>query len=195
MAELKTCVESLATNILNDCNEVFGMGVEDRAWIFDKSKITHDLNRQTMTISYMVFADQSNTGHYIYFPAEDAASGIKVEDQNAAIGQRYNKTAPLILMANTPENAAAIRALKSGRYIVVFELRHKADGEPGFIVMGAENGCKGQDATWDAYSEDTQGGFAINLVEKNATLPQVFLDYGDHEQTRQALDTLVGLNV
>lgn len=191
MAELKSCVQTLASNILNDCNDVYGVGVENRAWILPKSNLDYTINRASMTIDMMALSDSAVMGHYIYFPAEDAANGLKVEDQNATIGTRYTKTSPLVLLANNPRNALAVQALKSDKYVVVFELRAKDQNQPAFIVMGAEMGCVGQDANWDAYSEDTQGGWAINMVEKNATLPMVFFDNGSIESSREALESMV----
>lgn len=196
MAELKTCVEALQDNILNDCNDTYGMGVEDRAWIFLKSDLDYLIDRENLLITEMTLAE-GKKGHYIHFPAEDAANGIKVEDQNAAIGDNYTKTSPLVLLANNPRNAKAIRALKSGRYVIIFELKAKDDAQKqGFIAMGAEMGARGQDAVWDAYSEDTRGGFSINMVEKNATLPMVFVSLGENaEATRAALESMMSASV
>lgn len=192
MATLKSCIDSLVDSIYNDCNDVYGKGVEKRAWIFDKSDVDFTLDRDNLVITEF-FMKSGKVGHYIDFPAEDPANGLKNEDQNAAIGLNFTKTSPLILLADNPRNAKAVRALKSSKYIIVFEKRAKDEaGEQAFIVIGCEQGAIGQDASWDAYSDDTMGGWAINLVEKNATLPQVFLKLGETpDATREALESMM----
>lgn len=192
MATLKSCVDSLADNILNDCNDIYGKGVEKRAWIFAKEDVSITLDRENMKITAMTMKS-GKIGHYIDFPADDPANGLKNEDQNAVIGMNFTKTSPLILLADSPRNAKIVRALKAGKHIIVFEKRAKDEaGEQAFIVIGAEQGAKGQDANWDAYSDDTQGGWAINLVETNATLPQAFLTLGETaDATREALESMM----
>uniref|UniRef100_UPI004055E086 hypothetical protein n=1 Tax=Alistipes sp. TaxID=1872444 RepID=UPI004055E086 len=192
MAELKTCVASLAESIYNDCNDSFGKGVEPKVWIFDRSNVDCVLDKESMTITSLTL-HQGKVGQYINLPGDEAASGIKVEDQNSVLIPNFTKTAPAILLANSPKNAKAVRALKSGRYILVFELTIKDDANgQAFIAIGAEQGARGQDANWDAYSDDTQGGWAINMVEKNATLPQVFVVLGETAaETRAALDGML----
>ena len=51
MANLKSCVDALWDNILHDCNEVYGPGVEKRAWIFAKSDLNYTLDRQEMVVT------------------------------------------------------------------------------------------------------------------------------------------------
>lgn len=191
---LNSCIHTLSTDILNDCNVQYGKGAEKRAFIFSRSVIDWDasvVDFNTGIISKLVLLPNTR-GYRMTMPSSTPYTGLTNEDQNVAIGMSFNKTVPVILLPNSPTSSQTVRALKSDDYVIVWEARVKGSkGEQAFPVVGWETGCKGADATFEAYNDDTQGGWSINMREEGATTPQIFLAYADgYKATLTALESM-----
>ena len=95
------------------------------------------------------------------------------------------------------EAAVLIDELKDGKFVLVAKAAGQvinADGNEAlphdrgkYPIYGIYQGLKASEITRDAYSEDTQGGWQINLVEENAPYSGVFLYAAAGDAATEAL--------
>ncbi len=195
---MSNCFNTLAASVWNDCNDSFGKGYENTAYIFDRTFIDRETsvyNQSEMKITKLAL-QTGKKGYKLHMPSTQPFNGTRIEDQDAAIGVSMNKSVSLVLMADSPDNAKAIRAMKESNYVLVLERKVKGpdDALQAFTVIGWENGATGRTATLDAYNDDAKGGWTITMLEEDASAPQIFLDYGSYSATKAALDALVADN-
>lgn len=192
MAEQNACAENLGANILNDCNDDYGKGVEKIVYIIKKEDIDRKASKITGNVISTLVLRTGKKAYTASAPSNTPFSGLTYEDQNATIGMSFNKTIPIVMLADSPTNALNVSALKQNKYVIIYENNNKgANGEQAFAVIGWEQGAVGQNATLDKYSDDTQGGWAVDMIEEGAKSPQIFFFSTDYETTKAALDSLL----
>ena len=192
MAEQNACAENLGANILNDCNDDYGKGVEKIVYIIKKEDIDRKASRIAGNVISTLVLRTGKKAYTASAPSNTPFSGLTYEDQNATIGMSFNKTIPIVMLADSPTNALNVSALKQNKYVIIYENNNKgANGEQAFAVIGWEQGAVGQNATLDKYSDDTQGGWTVDMIEERAKTPQIFFFSTDYETTKAALDSLL----
>lgn len=185
----KSCVSTLSVNIMNDCNDAYGKGVEDTFYVIDRNAI--DWGSKSMTDNSVKFnLLAGKRGYKIRYPSSETPA-IKTDDNNPVIGKSWKKTLPLVFLANSPKNAKAIDQLKEGKYVAIWESTVKGEiGDQAFHVIGFENGAVGQDMNSDTSSDDALGGFTGSLVEDNAAHSSLFFFDTDYETTKASLESM-----
>ena len=192
MAEQNACAENLGANILNDCNDDYGKGVEKIVYIIKKEDIDRKASRIAGNVISTLVLRTGKKAYTASAPSNTPFSGLTYEDQNATIGMSFNKTIPIVMLADSPTNALNVSALKQNKYVIIYENNNKgANGEQAFAVIGWEQGAVGQNATLDKYSDDTLGGWTVDMIEEGAKTPQIFFFSTDYETTKAALDSLL----
>lgn len=190
---MTNCYSKIAGDILNDCNDDYGKGVKRTAYYIDEDDIDRTAstyNAETNTLTKLVLVEGAKAIR-MNMPSNTPFNGITNEDQNAAIGVVFNKTVPVILLADSPEASKKITAFKTRKGVIIYEQNSKGkSGEQAFIVVGYETGASGQNATVEKYNDDTQGGWSIDLVEEGAKTPQIFFFDTDYQKTKTALESL-----
>lgn len=192
MAGQNACAENLGANILNDCNDDYGKGVEKIAYIIKKEDIDRKASKIAGNVISTLVLRTGKKAYTASAPSNTPFSGLTYEDQNATIGMSFNKTIPIVMLADSPTNALNVSALKQNKYVIIYENNNKgANGEQAFAVIGWEQGAVGQNATLDKYSDDTHGGWTVDMIEEGAKTPQIFFFSTDYETTKAALDSLL----
>ena len=192
MAGQNACAENLGANILNDCNDDYGKGVEKIVYIIKKEDIDRKASKIAGNVISTLVLKTGKKAYTASAPSNTPFSGLTYEDQNATIGMSFNKTIPIVMLADSPTNALNVSALKQNKYVIIYENNNKgANGEQAFAVIGWEQGAVGQNATLDKYSEDTHGGWTVDMIEEGAKTPQIFFFSTDYETTKAALDSLL----
>ena len=192
MAGQNACAENLGANILNDCNDDYGKGVEKIVYIIKKEDIDRKASKIAGNVISTLVLRTGKKAYTASAPSNTPFSGLTYEDQNATIGMSFNKTIPIVMLADSPTNALNVSALKQNKYVIIYENTNKgANGEQAFAVIGWEQGAVGQNATLDKYSDDTQGGLTVDIIEEVAKTPQIFFFSTDYETTKAALDSLL----
>ena len=192
MAGQNVCAENLGANILNDCNDDYGKGVEKIVYIIKKEDIDRKASKIAGNVISTLVLKTGKKAYTASAPSNTPFSGLTYEDQNATIGMSFNKTIPIVMLADSPTNALNVSALKQNKYVIIYENNNKgANGEQAFAVIGWEQGAVGQNATLDKYSEDTHGGWTVDMIEEGAKTPQIFFFSTDYETTKAALDSLL----
>ena len=185
------CIYDLAGDILQDCNTVYGVGVEQLAYLIKKTDLDMTATTYTKPKITKLAMKSGKKAYRFVIPAKRPYEGLVYEDQNVDIGMAFNKTLPLRMMADSPANAQNIEAFKAEKWIAIYENRAKgADGSQAFCVIGYEQGASMQNATLDKYGDGYNGGWGGDLIEENAPTPQIFFDAGGIEASRTALEAL-----
>ena len=189
MAQVVECNTTLGRDILNDCNEPHAKGVESMFYFISRSVIDFGKStREGHTITEILLT-AGKRGYKIKNPSTEVPA-ITVTDTNPSIDTAFDKVLPVVLLADSPENAAAIMALKQDKYVCIYENTEKgADGSQAFPVIGWENGATGRDLTLDKHS-DTGGGWTGNITETGAPTSQLFFFKTDYSTTKAALESL-----
>lgn len=189
MPQVVECNTTLGRDILNDCNEPHAKGVENTFYFISRSVIDFGKSKRTgHTITDIQLSD-GKRGYKIKNPSTEVPA-ITVTDTNPTIDTAFDKVLPVVLLADSPENAAAIMALKQDKYVCIYENTEKGeDGHQAFPVIGWENGAVGRDLTLDK-SSDTGGGWSGNITETGAPTSQLFFFKDDYSTTKAALESL-----
>lgn len=188
MAVLKTCSSSLARDILNDCNEPHAKGVEKTFYFISRESIDWGSSVRNGHIISDIVALSGKRGYKVKNPSNEIPA-ITITDTNPAYDTAWDKVLPVVLLADSPENAEAIMGLKQDKYVCIYENMEKgADGKQAFGVIGWEQGAMGMDLNMDK-SGDT-GGWTGNITESAAPTSNIFFWKTDYETTKAALETL-----
>lgn len=185
------CINDLAGDILQDCNTVYGVGVEKIAYLIKKSDLDESATAYTKPKITRIALKSGKRAYRFSIPSKTPYNGLIYEDQNAEIGIAINKTLPLRMLADSPANSQNIEAFKNEDWVAVYENKAKgADGIQAFCVIGYEQGASMQNATLDKYGDGYNGGWGGDLIEQNAPTPQIFFDAGGIDASRAALEAL-----
>lgn len=145
MAEQNACAENLGANILNDCNDDYGKGVEKIVYIIKKEDIDRKASRIAGNVISTLVLRTGKKAYTASAPSNTPFSGLTYEDQNATIGMSFNKTIPIVMLADSPTNALNVSALKQNKYVIIYENNNKgANGEQAFAVIGWEQAPSGR---------------------------------------------------
>lgn len=184
-----SCVSKLGRDIMNDCTEPYGKGIEKTFYVFDREDV--DFGEAARTGDTVEWTMRDGTRGYKLMNPSSEVPAITKTDNNPVIGTSWDKVLPFTLLANSPENAEAIRVFKTGRFIIVYEHTVKGtDGKSAFHVIGYEVGAVGVDNNADTSSDDSQGGWTGTLVEKGAPSPDIFFFKTDYATTKAALESM-----
>lgn len=188
------CEKLINACIAADCNNPVFTGVEENAWIFNKSEIegfvyATDTNSNTIPneITEIQMATGKN-GYTISQLGKTPYTGTNVSLVEGNFGNTFTNTVNLVV----PDNSVAaskdiLDNLANGKFVVV--LKNSYDGSDGisqFQVFGVKKGLTATAMDNDKYSEDTNGGWAITLTEEGSPCSAYFLR---HETTPGTDDT------
>lgn len=187
---VKNCAVSLGQDILNDCNEAYGKGIEKTFYVISREAIDWDASKREGHLVTKIAPVTGKRGYKIMNPSNEAPA-ITVTDTNPTIGTAFDKVLPVVLLADSPANAAAIMGLKQDKYVVIYENTVKGEaGNQAFPVIGWETGATGRDLTLDKSGDDARGGWSGNITETGAPTSQLFFYMTDYATTKAALETL-----
>ena len=85
MAERNACAENLGANILNDCNDDYGKGVEKIVYIIKKEDIDRKASKITGNVISTLVLRTGKKAYTASAPSNTPFSGLTYEDQNATI--------------------------------------------------------------------------------------------------------------
>lgn len=186
----QNCNTTLGKDILNDCNEAYGKGVEKYYYVISRDAIDWSASTRSGHIISAITAVSGKRGYKIKNPSNEVPA-ITVTGTNPAIGTAFDKVLPIVLLANSPENAEAIMGLQQDKYVVIYENTVKGtNGNQAFVVFGWETGATLLDPKQDTSSDDALGGWSGNLTETGAPTSQLFFYKTDYATTKAALESL-----
>lgn len=187
------CDKLIASSIAADCTNQIFTGVEENAWIFNKSEIEGftyaedtDQNEIPNEITAINMAS-GKKGYTISQLGKTPYTGTTVELVENNFGNTWTNTVSLLV----PDNSVAaskdiLDQIGNGKFVVV--LKNSYDGSDHisqYQVFGVKKGLSCTAMTNDKYSADTMGGWQVTLTEEGAPCSAYFL----HHETDGEDDT------
>lgn len=192
------CNNLIAQDIAQNCTNPLFAGIEGIAYIFNKSDIA-SFTRSNNVISALSLTSPAKA-YKIQVSAKQPFNGTKVEMVEGAISNKWNKTFSMGIAADSAADREAIDdILANGSFCVVFEHSYTptttsggstADAAGKFEIFGFDRGLKASSISRDFYSEDTDGGAQVELVESSVPNAGMFVFSTSNTATRTLLDGL-----
>ena len=196
----EACDYKLAQNIGASCDNPQVLGLKNKGYLMNYDDIDFDSLVRDETNSNIVktLTLKSKAKAYsAYVPGKTPFTGTKSEMQTGTFRNTFNKTASIVVLDSGPDVAKnIIDNLANGKFVFIMENKYQGDEKKNtFEIYGLEQGMTASGITNEKYSEDTNGGWAVTLVEEQAPTSGIFMFNTDITTTRTALDSLLTGNV
>lgn len=192
----KLCTSLISSDINFDCDDLVVRGMESDGII---------INRDDIDFSSTVF-NSSNPNIIETLVLKTGKKGYEVQQQGATpftgtqttltVGTYRNTwqhTVSIVVLANDPDVAnTIIDGIANGTFVCILRNVHKGtDGNGEYQVYGYSQGLKASEITNEKYSEDTDGGWLVNLQESAAPRSALFYFKTDSATTAAQYQSLL----
>ena len=190
------CDYKLAQNIGASCDNPIVKGLKNKGYLINYDDIDFDSIQRDETNSFIVKTLTLLSGkkaYSAYVPGKTPFTGTKSEMATGTYSNKFNKTASIVVLNSGPDVAkSVISNFANGKYVFIMENKYQGDEQKNtFEIYGLEQGLTASEISNDKYSEDTDGGWAVTLVEENAPSAGIFMFNTDIKTTRKALESLL----
>lgn len=186
-----TCDFALAQDIALDCENPQLQGLKNNAWLINYDDIDWDTLEKTDNVVSTLALSQ-NRAYTVFVPGKTPFTGTQAALTTGTYRNKFSKTASIVILDSGPDvSKNVIDQLANGKFVFIFENKYKgADDKNTFEIYGLEQGLTASEMTNEKYSEDTDGGWAVTLIEENAPSSGIFLFNTDVATTRAAIESL-----
>lgn len=191
MAEI--CDFKLAMNLGTSCETPSIAGLKNKGYIINYDDIDWDAVEFDENNNNIVTSLPAEQAFSVYMPGKSPFTGTQKALTEGTYRNKFEKTVSLVILDNGPEvSHKVIDQLANGKFVVILENEYKgADQKNTFEIYGLEQGLAATEMTDEKYSEDTDGGWAVTLVESNAPRSGIFFFNGTVKATRETLEGMV----
>lgn len=202
---MNKCEKLIAGCIAADCvNPVF-TGMDSLAYIFNKKDITFgdpttaDPNVFT-SITMRTYTPEGGTdpvttvGYTIDQLGKQPYTGTNTAMVEGNVSNKFTETLNFVVPDNSPAAAMLLDNIANGKFVVIVKNEYKgSDGRAEFQVYGGKKGLVATAMEREAYSEDTDGGWAVTLTAENTPNSAMFIEHktGNTVDTESYLLTFV----
>lgn len=192
----EACDYKLAQNIGASCDNPQVQGLKNKGYLINYDDIDFDTIQRDEDNSLIIKSLTLLSGkkaYSAYVPGKTPFTGTKAELATGTYSNKFNKTASIVVLDSGPDVAKNIIAnLANGKFVFIMENKYQGDDKKNtFEIYGLETGLTASEITNEKYSEDTDGGWAVTLVEENAPSAGIFMFNQDIKTTRKALESLL----
>jgi hypothetical protein len=199
--KMGVCDEILKKDIVPSCDDPVVPGYEQEGVIMNRDEIDFSLttfNATQKNVIETLAMKSSKKAYKVVVPGKTPYTGSKTSLATGTYRNTFTNLLQLVVLDHGPEVCSdIIDGLANGSYVVVLENKYKAlqkEASPGnaaFQVYGYYQGLTATTLENDKYSEDTEGGWLVNLEETKCPKSALFYFKTDYETTKTALETLV----
>lgn len=192
----EACDYKLAQNIGASCDNPQVQGLKNKGYLMNYDDIDFDSVKRNEANS-LIIEDltllSGKKAYSAYVPGKTPYTGTKAELATGAYSNKFNKTASIVVLDSGPDVAKnIINNLANGKFVFIMENKYQGDDKKNtFEIYGFEQGLVASEITNEKYSEDTDGGWAVTLIEENAPSSGIFLFKESIKATRAALESLL----
>jgi hypothetical protein len=192
----EACDYKLAQNIGASCDNPQVQGLKNKGYLMNYDDIDFDSVKRNEDNS-LIIEDltllSGKKAYSAYVPGKTPYTGTKAELATGTYSNKFNKTASIVVLDSGPDVAKnIINNLANGKYVFIMENKYQGDDKKNtFEIYGFEQGLVASEITNEKYSEDTDGGWAVTLIEENAPSSGIFLFKESIKATRAALESLL----
>lgn len=192
----EACDYKLAQNIGASCDNPQVQGLKNKGYLMNYDDIDFDSVKRNDDNS-LIIEDltllSGKKAYSAYVPGKTPYTGTKAELATGTYSNKFNKTASIVVLDSGPDVAKnIINNLANGKFVFIMENKYQGDDKKNtFEIYGFEQGLVASEITNEKYSEDTDGGWAVTLIEENAPSSGIFLFKESIKATRAALESLL----
>lgn len=189
----EACDFALAQEISVQCSNPQQAGLKNTGWLINYDDIDFDSVTKTGNIVSQIALKSGKKAYRVIVPGKTPFTGTQTALVAGTYMNKFNKTASIVVLDSGPDvSDKVIDQLANGKFVFIFENKYKgSDNKNTFEVYGFEQGLTASEMTNDKYSEETDGGWAVTLVEEKALHSGIFLYNESIAATRTALNSLV----
>jgi len=191
MATTDVCDFKLAQDISIQCENPQMPGLKNTGWLLNYDEIDWEqLAKEGNIVSTLALL--KGRAYRCVVPGKTPFTGTNVAMVAGTYKNKFNKTAVIVVLDSGPDvSANVIDQLANGRFVFIFENKYRGkDDKNTFEIYGLEQGLTASEMSNDKYSEDTDGGWSVTLLEENAVSSGIFLFGESIAATRAAISSL-----
>lgn len=200
MAET-TCDYVIKADIVPSCKDPMTSGVEQRGIIINRMDIdfgTTAFNATKPNVIETLALKSTKKAYKAVVYGNTPFTGTNSALVVGTYRNTFTHTVSMVVLDNGPDVCEnVIDALASGEFVVILENRFKGlnkgenAGDCAFQIYGWYQGLKASEISNDKYSEETDGGWLVNLQEVKSPKSGLFLFKTDYETTASAVEALL----
>lgn len=189
------CDFKLAKDIAGSCESPQVAGLKNTGYLINFDDIDWDALTKDQTNAKIVASLTLLSGKRAYkviVPGNTPFTGTNAALAAGTYRNKFTKTANIVVLDSGPDvSKNVIDQLANGRFVFIFENKYAgADKKNTFEIYGLETGLVATEMTNEKYSEETDGGWAVTLVETGAPSSGLFFFNESITETRAALTSL-----
>lgn len=189
------CDFKLAKDIAGSCESPQVAGLKNTGYLINFDDIDWDALTKDQTNAKIVASLTLLSGKRAYkviVPGNTPFTGTNAALAAGTYRNKFTKTANIVVLDSGPDvSKNVIDQLANGRFVFIFENKYPgADKKNTFEIYGLETGLVATEMTNEKYSEETDGGWAVTLVETGAPSSGLFFFNESISATRAALTSL-----
>ena len=191
----EVCDFKLAKDIAGSCESPQVAGLKNTGYLINFDDIDWDALTKDQTNAKIVASLTLLSGKRAYkviVPGNTPFTGTNAALAAGTYRNKFTKTANIVVLDSGPDvSKNVIDQLANGRFVFIFENKYAgADKKNTFEIYGLETGLVATEMTNEKYSEETDGGWAVTLVETGAPSSGLFFFNESITATRAALTSL-----
>lgn len=198
------CDGLISQGITVDCENPIVGGIEKEGIIINRSDI--DASATVMETGVDSRPNVITTlglkagakGYKVVIPTNQPFNGTITTMEAGTNRNTFTNTLSMVILNNDPDVCAnVIDSLATGEFVCILENKYKNTnkvtnpGDSTFQVIGYYQGLKAATIENDKYSEETEGGWAVELTETKVPKSALFYFDTDIATTRAKIDSLV----
>ena len=189
------CDFKLAKDIAGSCESPQVAGLKNTGYLINYDDIDWDTLTKDQTNAKIVASLTLLSGKRAYkviVPGNTPFTGTNAALAAGTYRNKFTKTANIVVLDSGPDvSKNVIDQLANGRFVFIFENKYAgADKKNTFEIYGLETGLVATEMTNEKYSEETDGGWAVTLVETGAPSSGLFFFNESITATRAAITSL-----
>lgn len=189
---MAVCNTLIAENIAVNCSDMVVRGLEADGLIINRDQIDF---ASSVVADNIISTLTLKTSCVAYEVVQQGATPFTGTQTALVVGTNRNtweNTVALVVLGNNPDvNDDIIDPLGNGNFVVI--LKNKNTASKGkYQVYGWYQGLRASEITSEKYSEDTDGGWAVNLTESQALKSAMYFYNTDDATTDTAYEALKG---
>ena len=190
------CESIIAKDIAFSCDELVTKGLESDGIIINRSDIDFSatvFDSANPNIIKTLVLKSGKKGYEVSQAGNTPFTGTQSALEVGTYRNTFTHTVSFVVLANDPDVAHnIIDGLANGNFVSILRNKHKGgqDGDGEYQVYGYSQGLTASEITNDKYSEDTDGGWLVNLQETGARMSAMYYWNTDRSTTAAAYESL-----
>lgn len=191
---MATLCESLIASAIDfNCNDMVTRGLEADGIIINRSDIDFSstvFDTNNANIIKQLVLKTGKMGYEIQQAGNTPFTGTQTALEVGTYRNTFTNTVSMVVLNNGPEVAKnIIDGLANGSFVVILRNKHKTENSSGtagqaeYQVYGYYQGLTANEITNEKYSEDTDGGWLVNLQETGVRVSSMFYFNTDSSTT------------